>query len=144
MTHPTTYVYAPELSVAGILQGLRERRVYVSMGGTAVFTAHINGQTFDIGQDIGELSGPVSFTGSVANLANGRFLRIVKNGEVLSEQALPFPQATMDVHDRLTGNTPAWYRLEVIGENDEYLLITNPIFAGPAITPAKTRYGDFR
>lgn len=69
ITHPATYVYASELSVAGILQGVRERRVYVTMGGTAtstqirtsVFTASINGSTFDIGQDIGTRSGSVTF-----------------------------------------------------------------------------------
>ncbi|MCP5098831.1 MAG: CehA/McbA family metallohydrolase [Chloroflexi bacterium] len=143
ITHPATYVYAPELSVAGILQGLQERRVYISMGGTAVFKARINGHTYDIGQDMGEVSGQVSLTGSIANFANGRSLRIVKNGHVISELPLHASQATIDVSDQITDDTPTWYRLDMIGDNDEYLLITNPIFAGPTLTPTKTRYRDF-
>ncbi len=143
LTHPATYVYASELSVAGILRGLRERRVYVSMAGTAVFTAQINGHVYDIGQDIGDISGQVVLTGSVADFANGRLLRIVKNGHVISELPLTSPQATINVKDQITDNSPTWYRLDVIGDNDEYLLITNPIFAGPSIIPTKTQYGDF-
>lgn len=40
---PSTYVYAEELSAAAILEGLRQRRAYVSMGPRVTFQARADG-----------------------------------------------------------------------------------------------------
>jgi hypothetical protein len=80
LTHPATYVYAPELSVTGILQGVRQRRAYITMAGTVSFKANLNGQTFDIGQDIGASQGDLTLTGQLTAFPPGYTARIIKNG----------------------------------------------------------------
>ncbi len=142
ITHPATYVYAPELSVAGILQGVRERRVYVTMGGTAVFTASINGNTFDIGQDMGQIAGRVTFTGNLNDFPAGSTAHIVRNGETVAKQTLVQTSTEIHFEGELLPDQSVWYRLDVIANDGEYLLITNPIFAGPPIVPTQFKYHD--
>jgi len=156
ITHPATYVYAPELSVAGILQGIRQRRAYVTMGGTAtstcdpgrrsaqaVFTANINGNTFDIGQDIGERVGQITFAGNINDFPAGSTAHIIKNGESVVQQTVAGASDEIHFADELKSGQPVWYRLDVVAHDGEYLLITNPIFAGPPVSPTRFKYGDF-
>ena len=50
---PRTTVYAENLSAAAILQAVRQRRAYVSMGDTKLtFAAHHKGQAYTIGADL--------------------------------------------------------------------------------------------
>jgi hypothetical protein len=143
ITHPATYVYAPELSVAGILQGVRERRVYVSMGGTAVFTASINDHVFDIGQDMGKQVGEATFTGNLKGFPMGSTIHIIKNGEVVMQQTLSNQANKIHFTDELKREQSVWYRLDVVADDGEYYLVTNPIFAGPTVTPTRVKYYDF-
>jgi len=68
---PTTYVYAEELSIAAILDGLRRRRVYMSKGPRVVFRTKVNGNTFEIGADLGEQSNKIAFTAAVLDNTSG-------------------------------------------------------------------------
>ena len=65
---PTTYVFAEELSVAAILDGIRMGRAYVSSGPRVkLCQATIGGITYMIGDDLGEQSGEIEFTVTISN-----------------------------------------------------------------------------
>jgi hypothetical protein len=63
--YPTSFVYADELSVKGILAGVRQQRAYVSRGPEVSFEAKINGQNFGIGADVGEQDGKITFEATI-------------------------------------------------------------------------------
>jgi hypothetical protein len=57
--------------------------------------------------------------------------------------SLDSPSTPLTFADSLAATTPVWYRLEAVSAIGEYLLITNPIFAGPLVEPTLCHYGDF-
>ncbi|MGH2522130.1 MAG: CehA/McbA family metallohydrolase [Anaerolineales bacterium] len=141
---PSTYVYAGELSGRAILQALRQRRAYVSMGPTVTFRAHLNGATHDIGADLGPVSGEIRFEASVSGCASPATARIVRRyGEAVAEMEVVDGSASLAPSQRVDVDTPAWYRFDVLDREGMMLAITNPIFAGPARTPDRNTFGDF-
>ena len=142
LSQPTTYVYAENLSGAAILAALRQRRAYVSMGPQVTFEAQAKGSTYGIGDDIGEFEGAIELSATISHSTGAR-ARLVKNGEVMTEASLPTGQGNLHHRDRISPAQSAWYRLDVLGDNGEMLVVTNPIFVGPKIEPAQWAYGDF-
>ncbi|MCC6454530.1 MAG: PHP domain-containing protein [Caldilineaceae bacterium] len=140
---PRTYVYANELSGAAILEGLRRRQVYVSMGARVEFNAHHNGADYPIGADLGTQTGSIELTGTIAPLGRSGTARLLHNGKILAEALLYGDAATLYATVELDPSTPAWFRLDVLDGNGLMLAITNPIFAGPVPTPTLNTYGDF-
>ncbi len=143
LSFPTTYVYAKELSGAAILAGLRQHRAYVSMGPQATFQAQVNGTTYDIGADLGKLEGNIEFRATVSHALDPVYVRLVKNGSVFEETTVENGQGNLQSSDQAVPSQPAWYRLDVIGQNGEILVVTNPIFVGPRRQPTLYKYGDF-
>jgi hypothetical protein len=139
---PRTYVYAEELSGAAILEGLRRRQVYVSMGPQVEFSALHNGILYPIGADLGVQSGTVALTGQVAACGRG-VARLLANGKIIQESLLYGDSATLTASVELDPATPVWFRLDVLDGNGLMLAITNPIYAGPTPTPTLNTYGDF-
>ena len=139
---PRTYVYADALSPAALLDGVRRGRVYVSMGAQVDFTAAHAGQSYPIGADLGVQSGDLRLTGTVTPGSYGT-ARLLRNGAIVAEAPLYGDALTLTVTVRLDPATPAWFRLDVLDPNGLILAVTNPIFAGPRVTPTLTRYGDF-
>lgn len=140
---PRTFVYANELSGAAILDGLRRRQVYVSMGARVEFRAQHNGNMYPIGADLGAQSGVVELLGEVASTGRSGVARLIHNGDILTEVLLDGDAATLRATVELDPSTPAWFRLDVLDGNGLMLAITNPIFAGPAPAPSLNTYGDF-
>jgi hypothetical protein len=140
---PSTYVYARELSGRAILEALRERRAYVSMGPRAAFQVRINSTTYDIGADLGELTGELEFTATVADCLPPARAYLIKNGQPLVETIVENGGASLRCTDRAEATEPAWYRLDVLDSDGLMLAVTNPIFAGPQLTPEQRRFGDF-
>ena len=139
---PRTYVYAENLSGAAILDSLRRRQCYVSMGARVEFSAQHNGTTYPIGADMGLQSGIVELAAQVGPTQRG-VARLVRNGEILVETLLYGYAATFSATVPLDPATPTWFRLDVLDGNGMILAITNPIFAGPVPTPTLNTYGDF-
>ena len=139
---PRTYVYATQLSGVAILEGLRRRQVYVSMGARVEFSASHNGVTYPIGADMGVQSGKVELHAHIAPTARG-VARIVCNGAIYQEALLYGDAMTLTATVELDPSTPQWFRLDVLDGNGLMLAITNPIFAGPMPTPTRNTYGDF-
>ncbi len=140
---PSTYVNAAELSGQAILQAVRERRAYVSMGPRATFQARVNGQTFDIGTDLGSLSGEIEFNATLLDCASLASARIVKRGKTLVEASVTRGDVTLTCTDRVDPTQSAWYRFDVYDSNGLMLAITNPIFAGQHRAPERRTFRDF-
>ena len=143
---PSTFVYAATLSGNGILDGLRQRRAYVSIGPQVTFRAQFDSATYEIGDDLGPVEGAIKFTGQV--MAGSRppviIARLIKNGRTVTEKELPdVGSKRIEMVDVAEPAEPAWYRLDVFSDDGQYLAITNPIFAGPKRPPELYLYGDF-
>ncbi len=140
---PSTYVYATELSGRAILAGLRQRRAYVSMGPQVTFQAQSNGTIYKIGADLGELGGMIEFRASVSHNPSPLQVQLVKNGHVIAAVLVEDGQASLQCNDKANPSQPAWYRLDVLDQNGQIGVITNPIFVGPQPEAALWTYGAF-
>lgn len=141
---PRTAVYAHELSGAAILEGLRRRHAYVSMGASVRFSATLGGQEFCMGADVGAQSGALELHAQVdATSGRAGVARLLERGEVIAEAPLHGEPLTLHHIVRLDPAQPTWFRLDVLDGNGLLWALTNPIFAGPQPTPTRTRYGDF-
>lgn len=150
--YPSTWVYAEQLSTEGVLQGLRQGRAYVSLGPRVMFTARHDDRAFMIGDDLGPVSGSIEFEAVVsapwvsggARLAklddpdfpdapslDGASVRLVCCGVPLAEAPMREGRAALAAQADLTPDRPAWFRLEMLDAQGQFLAITNPIFAGP-------------
>jgi hypothetical protein len=140
---PVTYVYAPQLSSAAILEGLRQRRVYVSMGPQVSFQAHVNGKEFDIGADLGQMDSQVEFTATIIPDAQAKTAQLVKNGEIVTQMSIESSPSSFQFSDLANSDQSTWMRLEVLDQQGKTITITNPIFYGPPTKPGKATFGDF-
>jgi hypothetical protein len=139
---PTTYVFAETLSVEGILDGIRNGRAYVTKGPEVDFVARLGGVDYQIGDDLGEQWGEITFSVSVTNHPSGIIVRLIRCGEIIGEA--PCDDATDLVFvDQVGPNLPFWYSLSVSDRHDDDLVITNPIYVGPRKKPIGNLYSDF-
>lgn len=143
--YPSTYVGAGDLSVDAIIDGLRHRRAYVTIGPRVAFHAVVDETVYVIGDEVKIWDGEIELAASVElSTVTAAHARIVSHTGVVAEQPvhreLSGLRWTVGVHP-----TPAeWYRLEVIGPDGELLAITNPIFFGSQQAPHLQTYGDFK
>ncbi len=140
---PRNYIYASQLSGAALLEGLRQRQVYVSMGPQVTFQAQAEGRIYDIGADLGTVEGVIEFQAKVVDCPDPAFAQIIKNGGDVVTVAVKRGQARLGFTDWASAAEPAWYRLDVYGEDGRMLAITNPIFTGPPRLPKRLTFGDF-
>lgn len=141
---PRTVVYAHALSGAAILDALRRRQVYVSMGAEVRFCATLGEQEFAMGAEIGPQRGTLELHARVeATTGRAGVARLVERGETLVDAPLHGEALTLHHAVTLDPAQPTWFRLDVLDGNGLLWALTNPIFAGPQPTPTRTRYGDF-
>jgi hypothetical protein len=140
---PLTYVYAEELSCLGILEGLRRRRVYISMGPTVELTLEAAGQTYRMGDDAGTLHSPGLLRLVVSGCQGNAQVVVVRNGKTLAKKAVQDGRVELEVEIPL-GEAPvrAWYLGDVIDAGGTALAISNPIFLGPRRSPPPTSFGS--
>lgn len=139
---PMTYVWAQELSGAGVLAGIKSQRVYVSMGPRLTFNADADGKTEDIGGDLGIISGEVNLTASIYEAPDGSCMRLVKGGKTIHQAAVK-GGLMAEFSDTTSSERPEWYRLEVVDSEERVLALTNPIYTGPRRQPRITEFGGF-
>lgn len=140
---PRTWVYAENLSGNAILDALKRRRAYVSLGPTLDLHLEANEELFFIGQDAGEIEGSIRLFGAVSDVEEPFLVKLIHNGEeryVLDGQsgALTFEFPTLAIADEAS-----WYRLDVTRPDGEILAISNPIFHGPRPVPESDHFGDY-
>jgi len=140
---PRTFVYARLLSGEAVLEGVWERRVYVSMGPRANFQAEANGRVFDIGSDLGPVQGSIELTARAWECPEPAVAQIVRNGKPIAETPVVGGQASLKCQEAAEDSSSAWYRFGVFGPGGQLRVITNPIFVGPRRAPEKLRFGEF-
>jgi hypothetical protein len=140
---PSTYVYAQNLSGRAVLDAVRERRAYVSMGPTVTFQACHAETVYEIGADLGEVDGEIELIASVAGAGPPARARLVKNGQAIAEARTSDGRTELTARVGLDRSEAAWFRLDVLGADSLLLAITNPIFAGPLRAPQGRLFGDF-
>ena len=139
---PATYVLAEELSISGIMDGIKQHRVYLANGVNCSMTATIDGCQYEIGEDVGIVSGNFEIKVGISGCEHKAQARLVKNGENLKTWAINSTGMQDCVIDHLN-NAAAWYRLEVWNDQGELLAITNPIFCGQWDRSKKICFQDF-
>jgi len=141
---PATYVFADELSTAGVLDGLRKRRAYVTKGIQLDFRAAINGVSYIMGTDLGVQRGAVDFIVSIPYQPKPIHVHLVKNGEVIAQEKAKGRDIDIQFRHEVEGSKPDWFRLEITGQDGDVLAITNPFFFGPDTKPDGYQFVDFK
>lgn len=139
---PSTYVYAENLSGAAILAAVRARRVYVSMGPRLTFAARLDGMTYDLGADLGDVSGRLAVGATVTECAVPARAQLVRNGEPLAETEVVNGSVALSAGVPVHAGERAWLRFDVYDHAGRMLAITNPIFTGPPAQPAPATFGE--
>jgi len=139
-----TYVYAPNLSERGIIQGLKSGRVYASLGPELEFTAQPIARPNEVIHMGGEapVGEPLRFRVELRKLQYPSRLFILKNGLYHDMLELPDPAANPVIEFEETAKQPCYFRVEVyaVPPYEENTLrardwrtvrvLSNPIFVG--------------
>ncbi|HEY0686784.1 MAG TPA: CehA/McbA family metallohydrolase [Steroidobacter sp.] len=128
---PTTVVYARELSIDGIVEGIRSGNVFVDTAGTRDrklnLTATHKQVTVSMG---GELSFPAkqtaTFTVRVEQLINGT-IEVIRDGAVTQRTDVPAATHSWSFKETSDGKRH-WIRIDVRDGEGKLALIGNPIY----------------
>lgn len=140
---PSTYVYAQELSGAGILEGLLKRHVYISMGPVVDFQLKVDGDSFLPGSNLGERNCKLDFHAKVISENLPVSARIVKNGRCVFEHFVNTFQSEIRYQERVAEGDRSWYRLDLMDKHEKYVALTNPFFIGSYSRSSEYIFGDF-
>lgn len=131
---PTTVVYAKELSMPAILDGIRAGHVFIDVQGTRDrmldLTALDGSRSAEMGDALAAPPGStVRFTVALAALA-GDHVEIIVDGQPIQPQA---DLMIHDAHQSISFDWPSdgkrhWLRANVRGAKGELLMVGNPIY----------------
>lgn len=141
--YPTTVIYAQNLSVAAILDGIRSGRVFIDVTGSRErsldFHAEADDKSATMGGDLDPHKGDSVLLAVHVAKCQGGTLRYLIDGQ--SSPALP-PQsitaADQTLHSTWTADGARhWLRVEVHDSQDRLLLLSNPVYIhwGPEPSP---------
>lgn len=132
--HPTTVIYAQELSTAAILAGIRSGRVFIDVNGSRDrlldISAHTKTSAAIMGGDIAAGAGePIELQAQI-NGCDGDTAELVTDDEQLSE---PAEQVIHGDHASLrwmvrAGGGQGWFYVKVQDSSGDVLLLGNPIY----------------
>jgi hypothetical protein len=132
--HPTTVIYAPELSEHAILNAIRAGHVFVDTQGTRdrvlEFTANTAGTTAIMGDNIHAPAGqPIHFIVKMTALQNDH-AEIIEDGAATTLLDAT-PSTTPD--ETRTFDVPCdgkrhWFRVNIRSATDKLLIVGNPIY----------------
>lgn len=125
---PRTVVYAENLSGRAILEGLRRRQAYMTMGPVVTFNGVHNETPVEMGQELGAAAGALHLSATVelpgelpgelpvepapGASYTGRAM-LVQDGIAVAETQLAGGKATLAYTAQLDPATPTWFRLDV-------------------------------
>ncbi|ACO48106.1 CehA/McbA family metallohydrolase [Deinococcus deserti] len=140
----TTVINARNLTPAGLIDGVRKHRAYVSLGPELTFAAECGGERADMGGELvlpGGHASPcrVRLLVEVGNLAHPTRLFVMKNGLYHTHLDLAASAAPVQLEVLDPNPGPGYYRLEAYArapqsgfsggrEWQNTLLLSNPIF----------------
>jgi hypothetical protein len=132
--HPTTVVYATELSERAILEGIRAGHVFVDVQGTRdrgiEFRATAAGATALMGDDLKTDSGATVHFVLTMHALDGTHPEVVRDGEattLLDGTAVKGQMETQQFDYKADGNRH-WLRVNVRGADGSLLILGNPIY----------------
>lgn len=142
LNRPTTFVHVEALSVAAVLQAVKRHRVTVSMGAQVDLTARADGQTTGIGGEVAGAEADIALEATIVSGPAPAEARLIHNGQTIARWPVSAAPQTFSHTLAASANNAGWVRLDVVAPDGGMLAITNPIFIGPAKTPALQTYGD--
>jgi len=134
--YPTTVVYAQNLAVAAILDGIRSGRVFIDMTGShdrlLDMTARAGSSTTVMGGDLEPRSGyPISLEVHVVGCQGASLHLFLDGAPSLDLPPISVSSADQVLHSRWQADGARhWIRVEVHDAQDHLLLLGNPIYIG--------------
>lgn len=132
--YPTTVVYAQNLSVAGILDGIRSGRVFIDTTGSRDRMLDMNGEagghSAPMGSELTATAGTsVAITTHIAGCAGGTVHFFIDGQESAALASQPVAGADQTVHTTWRSDGARhWLRAEVHDTEDHLVLLGNPIY----------------
>ena len=132
--HPTTVVYAAELSEHAILNGIRAGHVFIDTQGThdsaLEFSASAGNTTAIMGDAIDVPAGqPIHFTVKMTALQNAH-AEVIEDGTVttLLDQTLAAHPSETRTFEVISDGKRHWFRINIRSATDKLLIVGNPIY----------------
>jgi hypothetical protein len=143
--HPTTVVYAQELSTPAILAGIRSGRVFVDVSGSRDrlldISTHTRTSSAVMGGDLAARSGEAIEVEAQIDNCDGYTAELVEEGEGspdTAEQTIHGERAWL--HWALkAGSTRGWFLVTVHDSSGEVQLLGNPIYVNWASAGSSTK-----
>jgi len=132
--HPTTVVYAPNLTEEGILNGIRAGHVFIDIEGTPnrtlEFSANAGGTTASMGDSLtSPLGQQVRFTVRMLGLENAH-PEIIRDGDLttLVDASPTRPTEETRSFDYVSDGKRHWIRVNIRSADGTLLVLGNPIY----------------
>jgi len=128
---PTTVVYARELSVDAIMEGIRSGNVFVDTSGTRdrmlEFSATAGGETVSMGGQLSLAVGQIAtFQVRVAHVAGGD-IEVIRDGVAIRRSPVSRDEQSLSFEEKSDGKRH-WIRIDVRDGSGKLVLIGNPIY----------------
>jgi len=132
LAHPTTVVRAKELSVAGILEGIRAGHVFIDVTGSRdkliEVDASADGRTAHMGDELPVKSGAqIALHVHIAACAQDRVQMLVDGKKMEDPVSIQQDDQTVEMHWTSDG-ARHWIRFVVLGPAGDPVLLGNPIY----------------
>jgi hypothetical protein len=141
LAQPSTYVYARELSVQAILDGVRAGRAYVTQGPQLTFEGSAGGRVLAIGDQAEAGEGAITIRATATGLAPDYVLHLVRCGQAVATVAAGVAEAALTYTAPGEDAAGTWYRLDVLSGKGQFVATTNPIYIG-ASQPQPLTFGE--
>lgn len=147
--HPTTVVYAQELSTPAILEGIRSGRVFVDVTGSSDrlldVSAHTQTSSAVMGGDLHAATGETIEIDAQVNGCDGDSVQLLTAGEQAgdAQQAIHGDRARVQWNPK-AGSAPQWFVVEVRDPSGQILLLGNPIYVNWPASSMHPRPGSPR
>ncbi|MCL6594974.1 MAG: CehA/McbA family metallohydrolase [Firmicutes bacterium] len=140
---PTTCVWAEALTPAGMVEGIRRGRVYVTRGPALAPEAVVGGERRLPGEDLAPDGGPVELEYSlrVEEGPGEGWVRWVENGEEVALEPLS-ARGRHSLRRRWPAGVYRWLRVEVLDGRGGLVAFVNPVYAHAPSPPPERRWGE--
>lgn len=129
---PTTVIHMPELSVRGLLAGLKSGRVFIDIDGTRDrlldLSATVGDRHATMGETLTVAAGEtVRFQVEVNGVASGT-VQLIVDGAARADDRVAVPATQLATIDWTADGGRHWVRAEVRDPHDRLLLVGNPVY----------------
>ncbi|MGE7139386.1 CehA/McbA family metallohydrolase [Luteibacter sp. NPDC031894] len=129
---PTTVVHARDLSMEGILDGIRAGHVFVDLEGTRDrsldVTASVDGAKAHMGDAVPAPGGATVHVLVHTTAAQSHVVAVSLDGSLLASASQPIPASGDVSFDWTSDGKPHWLRVDVRSPEGKLLILGNPIY----------------